>query len=508
MTAFYAGSVTPITTRPRGRGAAPPGAPPPSADSNGGLREVRARAVRGAFSVGLRNLLVRAISLVGMIVLARILAPRDFGLLALGFTVKSVSEMIATGGLAAGLIRREAPPTRAELRAALGFQLTSTTAVVAAIAGAGFLFGGAAWVAAIMALSLPLFALRVPTIVMLERRLDWSLTAKVEILETVVYFVTSLGLVMAGAGVWGVAAAASVQALVGSALLIARGPVGMLAPSLAPALVRPMLRFGVQFQAVPLLGAARDQGVNLVVAAVGGVVTLGLWSAAYRLLQTILMLLQSLWRVSYPAMARALETGADMRRTLEQILRVSSVLVGLPVVIVAASADALVRIIFGPEWHAAAAALPWGAAAILLHGPVSTASSGFLQARGEVGRVLVTVGVQAALWIAGAAIFIAPLGPEGVGVGMFAGSAVYWILIVRFLRAEEPVRAVRSVSAAVTAATIAAVAGHEAGAVPSSTWVSLLASAGTGSVLYLVLLYVIRRSDLSIVWSAVKLARA
>jgi O-antigen/teichoic acid export membrane protein len=474
----------------------------------GSLGEVRSRAVRGAFSVGLRNLVVRSINLLATIALARLLAPRDFGLLAVGLTIKSISEMIATGGLAAGLIRRETPPSRDELRAALGFQLSTTCVAVALIGVAGLLFGTAAWVAFTIALSLPLFALRVPTIVMLERGLDWALPARVEVLETVVYAVAAVALVLAGAGVWGVAAASSLQALVGSVGLIALGPVGVTRPILSSELIRPMLRFGVQFQAVPLVGAGRDQGVNLVVAAVGGVTALGFWSAAYRVLQTILLLLQSLWRVSYPAMSRALETGADIRRTLEQILRVTSVLVGIPVVVVAGSADALVHLVFGPDWAPAAAALPWGAAAIFLHGPISTASSGFLQARGRVTAVLVIVSVQASVWIAAAALLMDRLGAEAVGVGMFAGAVVYWALTVAVLRTEVPVRVVSATAGAAISVAIAALAAHAVAAAVSSPLAALALSAPAGVALYLGVLSAVGRADLRAVWSAIRLARS
>lgn len=474
----------------------------------GSLGEVRSRAVRGAFRVGLRNLVVRSINLVATIALARILAPRDFGLLAVGLTVKSVSEMIATGGLAAGLIRRETAPSRDELRAALGFQLTTTCVAVALIGVAALLFGGAAWVAFTMALSLPLFALRVPTIVVLERRLDWSLAARVEVVETVVYAVAAVALAAAGGGVWGVAAASSLQALVGSVGLMALGPVGVTRPILSPELARPMLRFGVQFQAVPLVGAGRDQGVNLVVAAVGGITVLGFWSAAYRVLQTILLLLQSLWRVSYPAMSRALETGADIRRTLEQILRVTSVLIGFPVVVVAGSADALVHLVFGPHWAPAAAALPWGAAAVFVHGPISTASSGFLQARGRVTTVLAIVTAQAVIWIAVAALLIDPLGAEAVGVGMLAGAVLYWGLTVGVLRAEVAVGVVAATGGAAVAVTLASLAAHAVAGAIGSPLVALTSSAAAGVVIYLGVLSAVSRADLRVVWSAVRLARS
>jgi O-antigen/teichoic acid export membrane protein len=473
-----------------------------------GRGEVRTRAVRGAVSLGIRNLAVRAINLIGTIVLARLLDPHDFGLLAFAFAVKSVSDMLAAGGLAAGLIRREATPTRRELQATLGFQLSTTTFLVCLIALSGVIFGGAAWVATVMAASLPIFALRVPTIVMLERKLDWSLPARAEVAETVVYNAIAIGLVVAGAGVWGVAAAATVQGVVGSILLVSNGGVGWLRPIRDTSITRPLLRFGIGFQAVPLVGAAREQGTNIVIAAVGGVATLGIWSAAYRVLQTMLLLLQSLWRVSYPAMARAMEAGADPRPMLERILVVTAVLLGLPAVWVAGSAPDLVHAVFGAQWSDAIDVLPWGAAAFMVQGPISTMASGFLQARGDVGRIVVVVLLQSVIWIAWTAALIPSMGVEGAGIGMLIGSLFYAVGNVWLVDRHVKISAIRPMAGPLLTALIGAVAARAVSDAVDPPLLGLVASCAAGTVVYAVILGVVRRGDVRTVAATLNLARS
>lgn len=496
--------VDPIEDRLTDEAAQPPEA---GGERRMGVGEVRARAVRGAVSLGLRNLLVRAINLIGTVVLARLLDPHDFGLLAFAFAVKSVSDMLAAGGLAAGLIRRPETPSRRELQATLGFQLSTTTFLVAVIVACGAIFGGAAWVAAVMAASLPIFALRVPTIIMLERKLDWSLPARAEIAETVVFNAIAIGLVVGGAGTWGVAAAASAQGLVGSAILLRRGGVGFLRPVRDPAITRPLLRFGVSFQAVPLVGAAREQGTNMVIAAVGGVAMLGIWSAAYRVLQTMLLLLQSLWRVSYPAMARAMEAGEDPRPMLERILLVTAVLIGLPGALVAASAPDLVHAVFGDRWSDAIAVLPWGAAAFMIQGPVGTMASGFLQARGDVGRIVVVVLVQSVLWIGLAAALIPSMGVEGVGVAMLISWVFYAVANVWLVNRHVHIDAGRPMFGPVLVAIAAAVVGRLVCDAVDPPLLGLIASCAAGTVAYAVLLGVLCRGDVRIVASTLNLAR-
>src|SRR5262249_12101833 len=161
--------------------------------------------------------------------------------------------------------------------------------------------------------------------------------------------------------------------------------------------------------------SVRDQGINMVLGATAGIATVGIWSLAYRLLQPIGLVLQSLWRVSYPASARILETGEDPHHLTERALRLTSVVVGVPVVLIAGTAPDLIPTLFGARWTDAVPALPWGAAAFMIIGPVSTFPVGFLQARGDVRRVLGIVASQAAVWLCGSAVLAPELGAQGVG---------------------------------------------------------------------------------------------
>src|SRR5262249_36545106 len=167
--------------------------------------EIRSRATRGVFSVGLRNVVVRLLGFLGTIALTRLLTPHQFGLLAFGFAVKSMSDVVASGGLAAGMIRRPSPPSEHDLEVAQGAQLSTTLAFTSIIGLLGLTLGGVSAVAAIMALSLPIYAIRVPTMVILERSLNWSLAARIEVTETLAYNIAAVTLVALGGGGMGAA---------------------------------------------------------------------------------------------------------------------------------------------------------------------------------------------------------------------------------------------------------------------------------------------------------------
>src|SRR5207253_8678395 len=85
-------------------GTTPDGVPRPS-DGPTATSEVKRLAIRGVGLVGLGSVVIRLIGLGCTVVLAHLLTPRDFGLIALGYAVLGVGRVLSDGGIAVGLIR-------------------------------------------------------------------------------------------------------------------------------------------------------------------------------------------------------------------------------------------------------------------------------------------------------------------------------------------------------------------------------------------------------------------
>src|SRR5262245_23917914 len=136
--------------------------------------EVRERAVTGAAIDVLRGLSVRFVGLFGTLVLARLLTPSDFGMVAFGATLITFANFLADGGIGSGLIRRVEPPTRADLSSLLAFQFGLSTALALGIAVVTAPFGEVGQLTAVMAVGLPLTALRAAGVILMERDLTYS----------------------------------------------------------------------------------------------------------------------------------------------------------------------------------------------------------------------------------------------------------------------------------------------------------------------------------------------
>ena len=274
--------------------------------------ELSRRASGGVFIIATRGLLILFVGFGGTVILARLLTPHDFGVVAIGTAVVMVIALFSDGGLGGALIRRPEPPTTLELEALTGLQFIVTTFLALVIALAAIPLGQIGGVVALMAASMPLVALQFPGRILLERSLSYRPLALVEVGQVLTYYTWAIGFVLAGFGLWGLASATVAMRAVAAILMARVSPVGLVRPGFSWHVMRPLLGFGVRFQAVSATSLFRDLGLNAAIAAIASAATLGLWSLARRLMELPLLLFESLLRVAFPAMSQLVSAKEDM----------------------------------------------------------------------------------------------------------------------------------------------------------------------------------------------------
>ena len=460
------------------------------------VREIRRRAVIGAAVDALRGFGVRAIGLVGTLVLARLLTPRDFGIIAIGSTFVVFASFVADGGLGAVLIRQSQPPTRSDLRALLAFQLGLTSVFAFGIAALFLPFGEIGAVTALMVLSLPLMSVRAPAVILLERRLDYRPMAVVEIVETICNYIWAIATVSIGWGVWGLATASVVRVLVGSFLLLYFVREARMLPLPSWTRISPLLGFGLRIQAVGIANLLRDQGTNALIAIIAGVSALGVWTVAFRILQIPLLFLISLLRVSYPSMSRLVSAEEEVGPTIERVIAVVTVVSGMIIVPLVAATPAWVPSLLGSQWEDVVFVIPPAALHLMIMGPLTVALIGYLWAVGEVAVVLrATI-----LGIAAVTVVLIPLlviiGVPAVGFSWLAGGVLEAVVLItcarRHARFAVVPRLIPPALLAVIAASVGWLVSREAG----DTAVAGFAGALTGGVVYVASLWISHRSYL------------
>jgi O-antigen/teichoic acid export membrane protein len=452
--------------------------------------EIRDLAVRGVAALGLRTLIIRVMGLSANLVLARLLTPHDFGLMAFGLAVVALGAFITDGGLGAALLRLE-QMRRRQLEAVFGAQLllaSGTAMVIVAIAAP---MGTAGAVAAIMALSLPLDCAKVPGALSCERRLNYTPIVRAEVAEMLVYNIVAVTAVALGAGIWGIAAAVPCRALVGAIVLTQQSGV-LVRPRLLWGEARELYRFGMKFQGIGLVSFARDQGLNVATTAIAGFAALGTMSLVQRLTQPIWLVFDGSWRVSFPAMSRLRDAGRDVPAIAVRTLRIASMTTGFATVGVASATPALVPSLFGEKWNDVIPVMPIVLATLLIGGPMLACASGFFATIGEPGKTLKAEIAGSIVAFVVALPLLPLLGAVGLATGTFVATLASAAYLARDLR-PHGIRVGSTLARSTAISVLAAAVGWLlADALPPTLWAAA-AGGFAGCLVYSVLVWAFQR---------------
>jgi O-antigen/teichoic acid export membrane protein len=360
--------------------------------------------------------------------------------------------------------------------------------------------GPGAVVTAIMVSSLPALALRAPNSIVLERELRYRPLVTAEVTEVVAYNLFAIGAVIAGLGVYGVASATVLKTMVGLVVLVQLGPLGLVRPRWDLERVRRIIGFGIRFQGSQFVNIVRDQGINLATGAIAGLSTLGLWAVAGRVLQVVALVLESLWRVSFPAMSRLMDAGEDASSAVRVTLSTGTVLIGGLLAVLAGSSPAALPVLLGPDWRPAADALPAACLGLAIAGPISISATGFLLAVGDASAVLRSVVLQTLATFLVALPLLSSLGLVALGLGALAGAIVDAVVLRRAVKLHLDVPFFGPTALPVGIAAMAGAVGWWIATSGPASIVLLVASVAAAILLHLGGLLLLRREATQQAW--------
>src|SRR4051812_28875743 len=459
--------------------------------------EVRERAAGGAAVLGARGALIYLLGIGANIALARLLTPRDFGIVALGSVLLVVGTYLTDGGMGAALVRRERAPERIDLEAVAGLQIAVAAGIAAIGAAAAAAFGRDGLIVATMLASLPITSARLAPAIVLERELRYRPIAFVDLVEAVTYYTWALAAVALGAGVWGMATAVVVRSLVGVLTMVRVGPVGFVRPRWIWRLVRPILGFGAKLQAAAVVAIVRDQGLNIGIAAIAGVGALGVWSLVYRILQVPVLIVNTAVRVSFPTMARMLEAREDPRPLIERGIGTVAVCMGIVLVGLVGCAPAALPALLGERWAEVPPTLLWSALGLLLSSPVIVSAIGYLYAVERAGTVLWATVWNTAAWFLVTFPLLSVVGAPAVGLGWIPAGIAMTVVVGWRTAQLTGAAIVRAVALPTVAALAAGAAGWAVAASGSETLALGAAGLVTAELVLFTALWFTQRSLLT-----------
>ena len=301
----------------------------------------------------------QAASLLSMLVLARLLDPKAFGLVALSWTVLYYIGQIQESGLGAAFIYRrddvaEAAGTALVYTVLAGILLYGIGFGVSPLAASFFHADELTAVLRVMALVLVFRSLGVIPGAILERSLDFRSKTVVDLSGTLAQVVAFIGLAVAGFGVWSLVVGNVVAAAVQAAVVWLRVP-WRPSPRLASRrMLLELVRYGRFVTATNLLNVVGNTIDNLAVGRLLGTAAVGYYAVAFRLANFPNSVLgYVVGRPMFAAYSRLQGDLAGVRqayvRNLERIA-----LFALPASIaVTIAAEPIVLALLGEKWRAA-----------------------------------------------------------------------------------------------------------------------------------------------------------
>jgi PST family polysaccharide transporter len=309
------------------------------------------------------NYLIFAMSksstLVMTMVLARLLAPSDFGLFALALVILNLFDYLRDLGVAAALVQRgdrwsRLAPTGLTLSVVFGALLAAACALLApSIAG---LLGNRALSELVRVLAVGLLVGSTATLplALLRRRLDFRGRMIPELAGAVAKMVVSIGFAYSGAGVWSLVWGQLTAAAVTTTLYWA---VSRPEPRFGfdYQVARSLLGFGLPVTSIGLLSFVVYSLPTAVIGRLRGSEELGLYSLAYRLPELlVLALCVVVGEVLFSALSRVQDDRPALARRYLSAVAVVMALVAPIGLGMAAVAPDLIVVLYGERYRSAA----------------------------------------------------------------------------------------------------------------------------------------------------------
>lgn len=308
----------------------------------------------------LRTAIIRVLGLIGTAVLGRILLPEDFGTFAIVTFLVTAVGPFSDFGLGPALIRQRERPTELEQATVLTLQLGAAlglTAVIWLLAPLArqvspSLPADVDWMIRVAALILPLLAIRALPGAMMSRVLRFGPLAAIEVVQTLVYLITSIILALSGAGAWSFIIAALAHTLAGT-ILVNLAWRGRLRLSFDRAVARRMIGFGLPFQGTGLLISAREGLIPVFGGLAGGLAAIGYLNFGFRLGRLSGSVDEVIGRVAFPAFSRLQGDQARLNRALTLTLESTALMISGVLAWTIAVAPSLIPLVFSERWRPA-----------------------------------------------------------------------------------------------------------------------------------------------------------
>jgi O-antigen/teichoic acid export membrane protein len=394
------------------------------------VRDLKEKAIRGGFAKVVAQVIILPLRVGSLMILARLLDPRDFGLVGMVTAVTGVFSLFKDFGLSTATVQRatvteDQVSTLFWINMLVGGILCLLSFASAPLVAMFYREPRLSSVMAALAIGFVFNAAGVQHSVQLQRQMRFTALAAIDIASLFLSICVGIVMALTGFGYWALVATTLVAPLAATVgfWIMTRWIPGRPRRNVG---IRSMMRFG---GTLTLNGLVVYVAYNLEKVLLGrfwGATTVGLYGRAYQLITIPTDNLNSaVGGVAFSSLSRVQH---DPERLKNYFLKGYALVLALTVPVTAAClimGDDLILVVLGPKWTDAAVIFRLLAPTILIFALINP-MAWLLFALGMVGRSLKVALVLAPLVIAGYLIGL-PYGPKGVAFG-YSAMMTLWVV--------------------------------------------------------------------------------
>jgi PST family polysaccharide transporter len=382
----------------------------------------RRTAVNGGVYLAITQVSRLILTTISAIVLARLLSPDDYGVVAMAAPVLSFIMMFQDLGLSAATIQR---PTVSQTQSAALFWINVSASVALALLLlaisplVAWFYGDPrpAWITAASGLVMLVTGIRLQHAALLDRDLRFGIACATEIVSALVTLIASLIAAYLMQSYWALFIGSLSGALVQTVMIWSASA---FRPGWRPRWrgAGDMLRFGGHITGFNLVNFFVRNADNVLIAKFAGASALGLYDRSYKLMMLPIHSINApVSRLLLPLLSRLRDDPARYRRTYLLALRMV-LLASVPgIAIVTALSDRVMPFLLGERWAATAPIFFWLGLTGLVQ-PVANLNGVLFMSAGRT-KVMAQIGLASAfVTLIGFAIGLR-WGAEGVAASLF-----------------------------------------------------------------------------------------
>jgi O-antigen/teichoic acid export membrane protein len=320
-------------------------------------RALQRKARVGMLALGVRGVLMQLTVLGGDIYLRRRLEPSDFGIFAIVQFALALFMQFGDVGLASALIQQHEPPTKRQLASAWTLQMLVSLVLTSALwLGAPLLLRfwsdmppRSIWIFRALSINLLLTTLRLVPALLMERNLEYPKLSALDVILTGTYYAAAVTFASLGWGAMSLAAAILIQGTCGVIGAFALKP-WLPRPAFDRALLRPIVRYGVQFQMKNVVAFMSSAIAPVYAGRTLGQAQLGLINWGQSTAFFPLRLVEIMARISFPLYSRLRTDPTEFARSLERAVAVSAMGTLFFVGMGLGLGQCIVHVVYGDKW--------------------------------------------------------------------------------------------------------------------------------------------------------------